>query len=232
MKLLNWLFPPTCRICRMDLPDNWSKPICEKCYQKLKFVDQYCQTCGSPLPDGGAHCYYCRRRRPTRRYFDFIRTALYYREPLKTLIHQYKYQHQDYLSVFFAELMSLAIHNYPEFTEVEVITAVPLYWRKRLWRSYNQSALLAKNLSVFLQRPYLVLLRRNKYSQPQAGLSHQERFSNVADNFVLRNGYSVKNKNILIIDDISTTGETINQCSRILKLAGARKVYGYTLAAD
>lgn len=193
----------------------------------------YCKVCGSPLPDGGAHCYYCRRPRPTRRYFQFIRTALYYQEPLRTLIHLYKYRHYDYLSDFFAELMCFQIHNYPEFKTIEVITAVPLHWRRRLWRSYNQSELLAKKLALFLKRPYVGnILRRKELRPPQAGLSHSERFENVRDNFVCRDNSLVQDKNILVIDDISTTGETINQCARVLKLAGAKNVYGYTLAAD
>jgi ComF family protein len=119
----------------------------------------------------------------------------------------------------------------PELHESELILPVPLHRRRERTRGFNQSRILAKSLSCKIERPcegHVLVRTRNTASQ--TGLSHRQRRLNVAHAFVVRNSDRILGKNCLLVDDVFTTGATLNEVAKVLKQAGARKVLALTVA--
>jgi len=117
--------------------------------------------------------------------------------------------------------------DFPE--PVDFVVPVPLHWRRRFQRGFNQSALIAKGLN-FGNAKFNTDLVRIRYTQEQALLTAAARGKNVKGAFAVRKGHNFKGKNICLIDDIKTTGATLNECAKILKEAGANKVFAFVLA--
>ena len=229
-------FPNICFYCKSPLEYFTNLPLCDSCISNIKFIDSLvCQKCGLPLNSGGAHCYDCKRN--TRKlYFDFVRGVVEYKEPIKTLIHEFKYNNKDYLKDFLSKiLIKWFKQNLSIYPSIDIICCVPSNLLKKFLRGYNQAELLALSFSKeFGFNFYPNLLIRTKLTVSQFKLSKEERFLNVMDAFKVNNKFkdSVKGKNILIIDDVCTTAETINQCAKVLKEAKAKSIFGLVLARD
>jgi len=116
-----------------------------------------------------------------------------------------------------------------QLKKAEKIIPVPLFWTKFLKRGYNQAALLAKTISRECNMEYADILKRIKDTKTQTRLSTEARRKNVYGAFMLKSG-EVEGKNVLLIDDVMTTGATINECARVLKQAGAKEVYSCVAA--
>jgi ComF family protein len=114
-----------------------------------------------------------------------------------------------------------------------LITAVPLHRKRLNWRGYNQSELIAKNIGSFLKIPYRDILQRIRNTPSQAEIKdRQARIDNLRNSFKIISGANIENKSILLIDDISTTGSTLDNCARALKGAGAKEVIGFVFARN
>ncbi|HBU69824.1 MAG TPA: ComF family protein [Elusimicrobia bacterium] len=231
-RLLHLLFPITCASCHSGLPYNDTLRICPDCYETIKFIEGlYCVSCSKPLPDGGAHCYSCRIKKP--RFIEYNLSCAEYEGTTKSLIRYFKYSGKDYLSDFFAALLYRKAKQNKLGEKVDCIVPVPAHWAKRFVRGYNQTELLAKALCKKLEVPVLDgLLKKPVFSFSQTGLSKEKRFANVSGNFKINGNGALKGRNILLLDDVYTTGATISECARILKKSGARKVYSLTIARD
>lgn len=116
-----------------------------------------------------------------------------------------------------------------QLRNAEKIIPVPLFWTKFLKRGYNQAALLAKTISSECDMEYADILKRIKDTKTQTRLSTEARRKNVYGAFMLKSG-EVEGKNVLLVDDVMTTGATINECARVLKEAGAKEVYSCVAA--
>jgi len=228
--------PNICLYCKSPLEYSTNLPLCTTCLSKIKFIDGLvCQKCGLPLYSGGAHCYDCKRH--TRKiYFDFVRGVVEYKEPIKTLIHEFKYNNRDYLKYFLSKiLINWFKQNLSIYPSIDIVCCVPSNPFKKLLRGYNQAELLALNFSKeFKFCFYPNLLFRKKLTVSQFKLSKDKRFLNVKNAFKVNKNFKdmVKGKNILIIDDVCTTAETINQCAKVLKEAKAKSIFGLVLARD
>ena len=117
--------------------------------------------------------------------------------------------------------------NFPE--PIDFIVPVPLHWRRRFKRGFNQSALIAKSFPL-PDAKFNTDLVRIRYTNQQAGLTHTERKKNIKDAFAVRENHKFNGKNICLVDDIKTSGATLNECARVLKDAGANKVFAFALA--
>jgi len=224
-KFLNVLFPETCPICQRPASDHKTAPVCTECWQSIKpYTGPKCRTCGRPLiSDASTVCGDCLQDGPA---FDSARSFGLYEGALRKAINLLKYHHVKRLSGPLSDILLQV-----EIPRVEAVLPVPLYKQRLRQREFNQSALiakyLAKSLGSILVLDALVKLRDTK---PQVGLSSNERRKNMKNAFGLQNKEAVKGKDILLIDDVSTTGATIRECSKVLKKAGANSIHVLTLA--
>lgn len=238
--LLNVLFPPRCAGCR-----TWSEPLfCEACRYDLEVIaPPFCASCGAPfdalakvLPD--SLCSLCRDNRYHRAPLLSARRAPFeYSGPIREAIHSLKYRGKTALAAPLAELIWSYARSEPAIAQAlvsfELIVPIPLHPLRQWRRGYNQSTLLAHELSLLTGIPSAQVLSRTRHTLPQIELNSDERAGNV------RGAFSVNEKlwpeqadaqTVLLIDDVMTTGSTLQECARVLKSCGAGEVYALTLA--
>jgi len=186
-------------------------------------ADYFCTCCNTPfindypLDDQGV-CAVCRSG---LRGFDRASCFGFYEGPLRSLIHLYKYSGMKPLARPLAKYLERAIAIDETF---DAVAAVPLHWRKKWQRGFNQSQLLARHIAKRRNLPLIEPLRRRRPTAVQASLAMAGRRRNVAGAFVLRPNSDVKDKRILLIDDVMTTGATASACATVLKRGGAKSV--------
>lgn len=219
-----------CRICDCLISQD-DEYFCSDCWQGLNgcIVDSYCNRCGkeinayAKLPAG---CPDCQER---TFHFDSIACMGVYQEPLRSLIINFKLADKTNLLRPIADLTRGAIQraNFPE--PIDFVVPVPLHWRRRFKRGFNQSTLIARSFSL-PNAKFNTDLVRVRYTPRQAGLTHTERKKNIRGAFAVRKYHNFSGKNICIVDDIKTSGATLNECAGVLKDAGANKVFAFVLA--
>lgn len=215
--LLDLLFPPRCIGCQRG--GTW---LCASCRAQIELVlPPLCAVCGQHLDPGSA----CRNTHP--RSLDGIRSAAYSTGVLREGIHQFKYEGLRVLAVPFGELLCACWQAHP--WPADGIVPVPLHPRRVRERGYNQSLLLAEQLArgtgLTLEAK---LLQRTRYTRPQVGLNAPERAQNVADAFACV--APVTGRRLVLVDDVCTTGATLDACGAALKAQGAASVWALTLA--
>jgi len=220
--IIDILFPPHCAGCK-----KWGVRICEDCLMAIRTISgPICLCCGYPLLSN--ELVFCRRCKSTSLHCDKIRSWAYFDGVLKKAIHQLKYRRDLGLG----ESLSLPLITFLQIQAwiVDIVIPVPLDQNRLKKRGYNQAALIAEPIS----RSTGILFNRNslfriKETKSQVGLSIIERKNNVKDAF-LANSSVVNGKSVLLVDDVVTTCSTLNSCANALKNAGARKVYGLSIA--
>lgn len=212
-KIINLIADHDCLICQRSGPT-----VCFKCVKSLTPKVQTCFLCNK-LSENGKTCTSCKRKSK----ISGVTIAYRLEENTKELIYQLKYFGRRDLAYFFAEEM-LKIFTVKNF---DLITFVPSDGRAMRRRGYNQAKLLAKEFSRKVNLPLKECLIRLKHTS-QIGQGREQRFRSVKDNFLAKK--SCKNKNILIIDDVLTTGATLDECALMLNRAGAKKVWGLVVA--
>ena len=167
-----------------------------------------------------AICAKCISNRPK---YDIARSLLSFDEHSKKLIYGFKYNDKTGYAKLFAHL---TLQRYsPELMDTDIIAPVPMHRFKRLYRYYNPPQLLATELQKRLDKLMIAdLLIKTKWTKPQTYLSKNKREKNLAGSIKANTKYNIKQKNILLIDDVHTTGTTANYCSSILKRCGAKSV--------
>ena len=217
---LDWFYPPSCAGCGMP-ESRW----CSSCQKRQKLLPlNVCECCGRPVKMTGL-CNVCKVNTPS---FTSLRSWAFFVNPLRQSIHRLKYRRDialgELLSRYMIELFESL--NW----QVDLVIPVPLSVARFKERGYNQSALLAKPISIAKGITYKPNgLQRVRETRSQVDLSLEERWSNVESAFMAIPRI-VRNKNILLIDDVTTSGATINACSVALKSGGARSIYALTLA--
>jgi ComF family protein len=224
------LFPPRCFSCH-DLTEKTSG-LCANCWNGITFISTpFCTRCGSPFPyniGSSLECMPCMASPPP---YDMARAVFAYDEGSRKLITGYKYQDRTQATPMFT---SWLIRVGAELlAQTDIILPVPLHRWRLLQRRYNQSALLARNLSQASGKIMLPsALIRTRNTPQQAGLNRAQRLLNVKDAFNVPPAYrtQIKDKKILLLDDVLTTGATLNSCTQALLEAGVKAVYVLTLA--
>jgi ComF family protein len=228
-RALEVLYPKRCPLCDGILTFGENNSFCKACQDSVKWIEgKSCQKCGKPLElQRNDLCFDCSRK---AHYFKQGHAMWLYEGQIKEAIHRYKYGNKKgYGKAFAWELFKYYQLNIN--WHIDMITSVPLHPDKLRERTFNQSALIADKLSEYLNIPSNNnLLMRVKNTLPQKELSDIERIHNVKDAFVFNDKYSCNGVNILIIDDVYTTGNTIDHCVKVLKNHGAHSVYFLTLA--
>lgn len=200
----------------------------------------HCASCAKPMDavDEFGVCASCRGRirRNMRAHFassgfDSVHSACLYEDVLKELIHAFKYKKRRALSGLFSSILAEFVRTTPGIIkDVDFITFVPLHSDRLRSREFNQSKLLAKMTSESFKIPLTDALDKTKITRSQNELSRDERLLNLKDAFRIRQGTDVAGQTILLMDDVMTTGATLDECARVLKSAGAKEVRCLTLA--
>ncbi|MCX6763066.1 MAG: ComF family protein [Candidatus Moranbacteria bacterium] len=204
---------------------------------QTKLLDfQVCPVCEDILTEKGCLCSACHASRKSN--LDSLVSAVFYKDPLiKHLIHNLKYRFVSDISKPLAKLISRAlIQN--DIALPDFLIPVPLHPRRLRWRGFNQSLLLASHISEELAPltgvEILDVLERTKFNRPQMQIkNYQQRLQNMHNIFGLHkdiNKNIIRNKNLLLVDDIATTGATLEECAKVLKSAGAKKVFAVVVA--
>ncbi len=227
-KALNILLPPRCIGCEtlVELPGD----LCAGCWKNIHFIaPPVCAVCSAPLPyEAGesALCGACIVKSP---YYDRAVAVFVYDDASRRLITRFKYHDQTHATATYAHWMLRIAGELA--AKSDCIAPVPMHPWRLFTRRYNQSALLARVMSKQSGAPYVPeLLKRVRRTPPQAGLARKERIKNVKRAFAVSPRHDVKGKTVLLVDDVLTTGATIQECSRMLKRAGAKQVFVATLA--
>jgi len=224
---LDIIIPPRCIICKKQGREQ----ICSDCFAKIRYVTPpYCKICGKPHDSRfeGGFCHECYRKKTP---FDLARSATEYEGTIKEALHMFKFSNRHSLKIPLGKIMAdyLAANNGIDLSQIDIIMPVPLSRKKERSREYNQAKLLAEELS---KHTGLAIddesLKRVKETTPQFELSREERLKNLKDAFMASD--EVKDKAVLLIDDIYTTGSTVKESSLALKRSGAKRVCVLTLA--
>ena len=226
--VLDFIVPPLCPICKKRVLSTHG--LCSECFAKIHFICRpYCEICGKPfefdIPEE-TRCGACCKK---NQIFTKARSAFIYDSFSSKLILPFK--HSDHLELT-PLLTNLLYHAGTDlFKETDLIIGVPLHRFRYIKRKYNQADVLAKTLAKKTTIPYHPhILIRKRATISQGHMKAAERKRNVTGAFSIKNHSAIKGKNILIIDDVFTTGATLNECTKILLKNGAAKVFVLTLA--
>lgn len=226
---LDLLLPPQCLSCREIVAEPGT--LCGECFGKIRFLSApCCAACGLPFEfdPGGADvlCGNCIRNRPA---YDRARAVFRYDDASRGLVLAFK--HGDRIDAAPAYARWLARAGGELIEGADLIVPVPLHWTRLFHRRYNQSAVLANALARLTRRVAVPdLLRRRRRTPSQGGLDRAERVRNVRGAFTVASRAQVAGKRILLVDDVLTTGATVEACATVLLKAGALAVDVLTLA--
>jgi ComF family protein len=228
--LNNCVVPPVCMVChsRIDAHDA----LCTDCWNGIAFIQRpVCDRLGIPLPFDVGPKAISAAALANPPDFDRARSVAHYGGTMRRLIHDKKYRDRHEGRRLLARLLASAGQEIT--TETDIVIPVPLAWSRLLSRRYNQSAELARLLSAATHLPYEPqLLYRRRRTRPQVGLTQTQRRENVSGAFAVttRGKLRLKGQRVLLIDDVLTSGATVNACARALKRSGAASVDVLTLA--
>lgn len=211
--VLKQLNPTFCPLCDQTLAADLS--LCADCQASLQPIEHACPQCGNPLPPGtpiGLHCGACLNTPP---YFDRVHAPLHYQPPLSNLITAYKFNQQLAHARLFAHLIGQAIRRAHGMLP-EIIIPVPLHPIRQRERGYNQALEIARLLGKQFRIPVdSHSIQRTRATQPQSDLDARDRNRNVRGAFMLAK--ELPYQHIALIDDVLTTGSTVNEIARLLK---------------
>ncbi|OGD97977.1 hypothetical protein A3A49_02060 [Candidatus Curtissbacteria bacterium RIFCSPLOWO2_01_FULL_38_11b] len=246
ISLLDFIFPKKCVGC-----GKFGAYFCNGCYNKIEFVDTpVCPVCQRQAVGGKTHPGCAGRFR-----LDGLVVACRYQDPVKRAIAKVKYKWAYDIEMVFVDLLAQNLWRFDLPDEV-VLVAVPLHSKRENWRGFNQSEILAESLSQKFKVPHLALLSRNRATQTQVGLKKEERKKNVRGAFAIgssgqeerkpfdfaqafgseaqaRRGKimtDVRGQDIILVDDVFTSGATMAECAKVLKRTGAKSVWGMAVA--
>ncbi|UCD49496.1 MAG: ComF family protein [Phycisphaerales bacterium] len=236
VSLLAWqglsqlLWPAVCPNCRQKTATN-DNGLCPTCWDQLLActAGEYCPRCGRDASRYGLVAGTCPACQGLEIHFDAIARAGVYRDALQQMILSFKHDRTELAHVL-GMLLDAALQGSSFYDDVDLLVPVPLHWTRRLGRGYNQSHLLARRLTHPSARniPDLVRIRRTP-PQPTAATA-AARARNVKGAFAVRPDHRFAGQRVCLVDDIKTSGATLNECAKTLREAGAGQVYALVLA--
>ncbi len=225
------LFPQQCLGCGKGLKGYQVISFCETCTRGVRLLQEpFCTICGKPFVKSAGVNHLCSNCLKSRWYFARARAAVFYQEPVSGIVKLFKYSGKMYGLETFAALTHL-YYQHNSFPKPDVILPVPLHPKRLRKRGFNQALVLSRKL--FTESRKIIdphVLERHQWTQPQTGLSSEERRRNVRNAFNVPRPEKIKNKKILLVDDVFTTGATVNECARILIREQASEVEVFTFA--
>lgn len=232
------LFPSDCRLCRTPLNNISRVPVCTECLDAIQPVRApQCVVCGDRLAGaqllmGDGRCVNCRDFEP-----EFARAVSFgeYEGGLRGIVHLLKYDAVLPVAAMLGDMLTETIQELlPSCGDsLPLVVPVPLHKSKRGDRGFNQAELIARAAVKRLSQPVELatgVLVRQRATISQVGLTREQRIENVRDAFRVRDPQQVRGRTVILVDDVMTTGTTLSECARVLKLAGAEKVLAATVA--
>ena len=224
------LFPAKikCVLCGEDLKQIQEIEFCDKCSNLIKYIDEKhtCLKCGELITGQGHYCLSCMKE---KRKFDIARSVVVYEGVVQNLMHAFKFGGKPYLSRTIGNLMALKLDELK--WEFDIFVPVPVSKSRLKERGYNQALLLCNQMAqYFPSKPVLEVLEKIKQTKDQVGLNFQERQQNLDGSMRVLNPADVKDKVVLLVDDVMTTGATANVCAEELFKSGAKSVLLLTFA--
>lgn len=219
-KFLDFIFTKRCEFCGEVI--EYDAVICDECRKLPINKEPLCESCG-------ASKLRCNCDKKKHEYKQIVAPYIY-EDKVKTAIHNFKTASMPFLSNRFAKDIAKCVKSNYKDISFDYITFIPVSKKTFKKRDYNQAYLIATQLSKLLDVEVLDILVKVSKTKPQKSLSAKERKVNVYGAFDLKDKSAVKDKTFLIIDDVKTTGSTLNECSKMLNIYGAKAVYAATLA--
>lgn len=229
--LLELFFPGRCLACERP-PERFGKlMLCRQCRSAIKFIrGPLCKCCGRPFHKSGGDDHLCGLCLTGFYHFDTARALTQYRTPITTIISRFKYHGQTTSLKSFRSIKQQS-SVLAELKQPELIIPVPLHRKRLRQRGFNQALLLARTFyPEQLNLIDLTVLERHRYTEQQTGMSGKARRHNLKNSFRVNNREVVDDKRVLLVDDVFTTGTTVNECAKVLKEAGAKEIQVLTLA--
>ena len=228
--LLSLLYPPHCAQCGGDTAAGVH--LCEACAAKARRIEApFCRTCSQPFDGAITGEFICQHCTDRRLHYDCAVSCYESRGVVREFIHRFKYERHFYLR---HPLAAWAAEGFDDprlsAAPADALVPVPLHSARFREREFNQAAELARLLSRCRGLPVLEALRRIRYTTTQTALDRQERMENLRDAFRVRHTASVQSRHLVLVDDVFTTGSTVDECARVLRQAGAASVRVVTVA--
>ncbi len=231
--ILDFIYPEniTCVLCDNPIRKDNTYSICKSCFDELNFILDGCLTCGKNIINYSLeendikNCNFCKDK---KFYFDRAISCIEYTDLSKKFIFKLKYNDKTYLSKIIANIMKekLCVEN----IKVDYILCVPIHKKRLKERGFNQSQKISFYLSKYLDIPFLDILKRIKKTKKLYKLNKNERQNELNNVFKIDDKNNLlKNKDVLVVDDIFTTGSTVNEISKVLRKYGVNKIYIVTL---
>jgi len=220
--MMDFLLPQRCLLCDAEITGS---SLCNNCLDYLPLCrSPLCSKCGRPVKKR-KFCGYC----DEKTYIDHGRSFMVFVPPVDKIIHLFKYRKKTSLSKLLGRAMANLVKADHYMKKADMIVPVPLFWWKYLKRGYNQAALLADVISSENNIINIEGLKRTRNTRSQTKLCDNARRKNIFNAFQIREN-GIEGKCIILVDDVMTTGVTINECARVLKEAGAKEVYSCVAA--
>ncbi|HYE12114.1 MAG TPA: ComF family protein [Patescibacteria group bacterium] len=226
-RLVELLYPKRikCCVCGREAKES----VCSSCLSHLEYLEgRVCLKCGKGIDDeyNNNICPDCQRE---DKHFDMAFSCFQYKDMGKTIIHKLKYESCKEVACVLARFMHQKLID--EGLEMDAVVSVPIHKSKEEVRGFNQAQLIAEEIAAAMDRPLWNCITRTKVTTDQFKLDKIHRNLNVHNAFCINMLYNeVKYKNVLLVDDVYTTGSTVDECSRILKQQGVQRVFVITAA--
>jgi len=248
------VFPPKCYSCNVfyhpcaettkkpfTLTEHFAQgmtqflcPVCAKAF--VPIASPLCTQCGAPFKSKETDDHLCGVCLATPKHFSAARAAGVYESALTAVIHQFKYHAKSELSKPLGDLLWVTLQRYWEVRDIDLIIPIPLHRTRLRKRGFNQAHLIVKEwgrVAPEIVRPRISkkdILERSRHTEPQTALNSQQRLLSIKNAFRVGDGLKVTDKRVLLVDDVYTTGATVNECAKVLIQAGAGRVDVLTLA--
>ncbi|MFH1093253.1 MAG: ComF family protein [Candidatus Omnitrophota bacterium] len=230
--LIDIIYPRYCLICSKSIEDSSYEGACKTCLEKIEVnVSPFCKKCGCSLKGVRGTNDSCIKCLDKQYYFDRALSVCEYTGIARKCIQLFKYKRKFKIGRNLSRIMLTFLREHCSVDSIDLITAVPLHSSKLKERGFNQAEIFAEFIRLSLNLPASFdNLKRIRKTKSQYQLPLAKRQVNILGAFDCTDKVFFKNKSILIVDDIFTTGATLNECSRVLKNAGAKKVLALTMA--
>ena len=227
---LRLLFPASCVLCRKPL-DLLENVLCKTCFCMLRVLeDPVCKTCSRPLPRFGEHSSRCGECKRMKVYIKSMTAAVPFDDFHRPLIHAVKFHKKRWVFDVYEPFIKLRLEK-ADLPDIDFLLPIPMDHARKRTREFNQAKDLADQTGRILIKPVLEnILKRRGGHHSQSLLGKKERMQNIQSQFYAPRTEKIRDKTILLIDDIFTTGATVNECARILREAGAKEVHAFVLA--
>ena len=233
--LTELLYPKTCLVCKNKLANRAAveELVCRECWKKIPLnLPPFCHRCGRRLEAKNFTKHICPGCAKRQLHFDRAFSPCKYDGVIKELIHEFKYKNKDYLGPALSRLMAEFIREYElPMDDFAAIVPIPLHKARLREREFNQAEILSRHIAEEFDKELIVdALQRHRHTKTQTDLETNERFLNVKGSFSVNKAGALKGKNLLVIDDVLTTGATSSEAAGALKDAGAVIIFVLTLA--